>query len=183
MYIAVFLEARFRNAALEIDHHIPLEVGGADVKANLWPQSYDTAPWNAAVKDRIENYIREQVCTAHTITLEQGQKLFKGDWITGLQKISRTTAMTRLSIGRCDRRHLPKRGVQRTLRIPSQRHHNICMDELIEPLRSHSELRGAVILAGKRIRKLNFGRSNDPSLNVLRCVLRREPVGRAALTA
>jgi hypothetical protein len=32
---------------------------------------------------------------------------------------------------------------------------------------SHAELRAAVILAGKRIRKLNFGRFDDPVLKVL----------------
>src|SRR6185503_21043942 len=38
----------------EIDHLISLELGGADVAANLWPQSYHTSPWNAHVKDRLE---------------------------------------------------------------------------------------------------------------------------------
>ena len=40
-------------------------------------------------------------------------------------------------------------------------------------LRSHDELRGALIIAGKRIRKLQFGRRNDdPVLVYLRNVLR-----------
>ena len=38
--------------------------------------------------------------------------------------------------------------------------------------RSHAELRAAVILAGKEIRKLNFGRADSPVLGVLRRVLR-----------
>lgn len=38
--------------------------------------------------------------------------------------------------------------------------------------RSHDELRAAVILAGKHIRKLSFGRRDDPVLEVLRRVLR-----------
>jgi len=38
--------------------------------------------------------------------------------------------------------------------------------------RSHSELRAAVILAGKRIRQLNFGRRDDPVLAILRRALR-----------
>lgn len=38
--------------------------------------------------------------------------------------------------------------------------------------RSHAELRAALILAGKRIRKLNFGRRDDPVLPILRRVLR-----------
>ena len=38
--------------------------------------------------------------------------------------------------------------------------------------RSHAELRAAVILAGKEIRKLIFGRADSPVLAILRRVLR-----------
>ena len=38
--------------------------------------------------------------------------------------------------------------------------------------RSHAELRAAVILAGKEIRKLNFGKADSPVLAMLRRVLR-----------
>ena len=38
-------------------------------------------------------------------------------------------------------------------------------------LRSHHELRAALRLAGKEIRKLNFGRSDTPMLRLLRKVL------------
>jgi hypothetical protein len=38
--------------------------------------------------------------------------------------------------------------------------------------RSHAELRAAVIIAGKEIRKLNFGRVDSPVLVILRRVLR-----------
>ena len=39
-------------------------------------------------------------------------------------------------------------------------------------LRSHDELRAALWVAGKEIRKLNFGRSDTPVLKLLRRVLR-----------
>lgn len=42
--------------------------------------------------------------------------------------------------------------------------------------RSHTELRAAVILAGKQIRKLSFGRRDDPVLPILRRVLREARV-------
>ena len=45
---------------------------------------------------------------------------------------------------------------------------------MTELQRSHAELRAAVILAGKEIRKLNFGRVDSPVLAILRRVL-REP--------
>ena len=38
--------------------------------------------------------------------------------------------------------------------------------------RSHAELRAALMLAGKRIVKLNFGRRDDPVLPILRRVLK-----------
>jgi hypothetical protein len=38
--------------------------------------------------------------------------------------------------------------------------------------RSHAKVRAALILAGKRIRKLSFGRRDDPVLPILRRVLR-----------
>jgi hypothetical protein len=37
---------------------------------------------------------------------------------------------------------------------------------------SHAELRAALILAGKEIRKLNFGKRDTPVLQTLRRVLR-----------
>ena len=43
---------------------------------------------------------------------------------------------------------------------------------MTELQRSHSELRAAVILAGKEIRKVNFGRADSPVLAILRRVLR-----------
>lgn len=38
--------------------------------------------------------------------------------------------------------------------------------------RSHAEVRAALIIAGKRIRKLSFGKRDDPVLTLLRRVLR-----------
>ena len=56
------------------------------------------------------------------------------------------------------------------MREPEGNSHNSGMDEL---LRSHAELRAAPILAGRHIRRLQFGRRNDdPVLRKLREVLR-----------
>jgi hypothetical protein len=46
------------------------------------------------------------------------------------------------------------------------------MPEIRRLTRSHDELRAALILAGKRIRRLNFGRRDDPLLKLLRQALR-----------
>lgn len=49
---------------------------------------------------------------------------------------------------------------------------------------SHAELRAALILAGKEIRKLNFGKSDTPLLRLLRRTLResREVAKREGIT-
>jgi hypothetical protein len=46
-------------------------------------------------------------------------------------------------------------------------------------LRSHDELRAALVIAGKEIRKLNFGRSDTPVLKLLRRVLREARIAKA----
>ena len=46
----------------EVDHLISLELGGSNSIKNLWPESYRTSPWNARVKDRLENRLHELVC-------------------------------------------------------------------------------------------------------------------------
>jgi hypothetical protein len=45
----------------EIDHLIPLELGGSNAPENLWPQRYD-GERNAARKDRLERRLHAMVC-------------------------------------------------------------------------------------------------------------------------
>jgi hypothetical protein len=52
----------------------------ADVVANLWPQSFDTQPWNARMKDALENRLHALVC-AGRLSLEQAQREIAADWI------------------------------------------------------------------------------------------------------
>jgi hypothetical protein len=68
----------------EIDHLVSLELGGADVRENLWPQSYDTEPWNATVKDRLENFLHAEIC-AGRLRLEEAQREIATDWIGAYQ--------------------------------------------------------------------------------------------------
>jgi hypothetical protein len=39
----------------------------------LWPESYWTEPWNAHLKDKLEDRLHELVCSGQ-IPLEQAQK-------------------------------------------------------------------------------------------------------------
>ena len=74
-----------RQGHYEIDHLIPLGIGGADVAANLWPQSYGTTPWNAAVKDQLEDHLHREVC-AGRIPIDRAQQEIAQDWIAAYQK-------------------------------------------------------------------------------------------------
>ena len=69
----------------EVDHLISLELGGADVAANLWPESYDTVPWNAHLKDKLEDRLHALVC-AGKMPLARAQHEIAADWITAYQK-------------------------------------------------------------------------------------------------
>ena len=74
-----------RGGHYEIDHLIPLGLGGADVRENLWPESFDTEPWNAARKNHLEEYLHKKVCTGR-VALEQTQHDISADWIAAHQK-------------------------------------------------------------------------------------------------
>ena len=64
----------------EIDHLVSLELGGSNDITNLWPQSFMTYPWNAHVKDKLENKLHDLVCSGK-ISLDQAQKEIATDWI------------------------------------------------------------------------------------------------------
>ncbi len=69
----------------EIDHLISLELGGSNSLRNLWPQSYITKPWNAHVKDALENRLHQEICSGKT-DLAQAQREISGDWIAAYKK-------------------------------------------------------------------------------------------------
>ena len=65
----------------EVDHLISLELGGSNSIKNLWPESYDTQPWNAHVKDQLENLMHALVCS-HRLPLTTAQQAIAQDWIS-----------------------------------------------------------------------------------------------------
>ncbi len=80
-YGAAYVPGRF-----EIDHLVPLEIGGANVgrdprtgrvaaTANLWPQPRRSA----AIKDRLENRLHHEVC-AGRVGLRKAQLEIARDW-------------------------------------------------------------------------------------------------------
>jgi hypothetical protein len=59
----------------EIDHLVPLCLGGADEAANLWPQNKATS----RKKDRLEAQACREVC-AGRLSLSEAQGWFRADW-------------------------------------------------------------------------------------------------------
>lgn len=75
-----------RNAGFyEIDHLISLSLGGSNDIRNLWPESYDTTPWNAEAKDTLEDRLHKLVCDG-TISLAEAQHAIASDWIAAYKK-------------------------------------------------------------------------------------------------
>jgi hypothetical protein len=71
----------------EIDHLIPLCLGGADDPSNLWPQMRRSIEpeWNAEAKDRLERRLCDRVC-AGQLDLGTAQQEIAEDWIAVYQK-------------------------------------------------------------------------------------------------
>ncbi len=73
----------------EVDHLIPLQLGGSNSMRNLWPQSYLVQPWNAHVKDRLESKLHRLVCSG-ALDLATAQREIASDWIAAYKKYFRT---------------------------------------------------------------------------------------------
>jgi len=69
----------------EIDHLVPLCIGGSNEFKNLWPQHYDKGTWNAHKKDRLEVRMKRLICTGH-LDLKQAQKEMASNWIAAYKK-------------------------------------------------------------------------------------------------
>ena len=78
----------------EIDHLISLELGGSNDPKNLWPESYYTEPFNAHVKDKLEDRMAANVRhelerhghEAATALLKEYQHEISTDWIAAYHK-------------------------------------------------------------------------------------------------
>ena len=67
------------SSAYELDHLIPLELGGCpDCQENLWLEPYGPPP-GARQKDRVENFLHREVCSG-AMPLEDAQKAIASDW-------------------------------------------------------------------------------------------------------
>lgn len=64
----------------QIDYLITPEVGGGNDIKNLWPQSLTSKPWNAHMKDRLENHLHREICQGR-MSPNHAQTLLTLDWI------------------------------------------------------------------------------------------------------
>ena len=88
----VFEKYRIRKPgqrSYEVDYLITPALGGADDIRNLWPQPYASGEWNAHVKDALEDYLHDQVCSGK-LDLETAQRDISTDWIAAYRKYFKT---------------------------------------------------------------------------------------------
>lgn len=70
----------------ELDHFIPLALGGNNDIANLFPQAAEPKP-GFREKDLVENYLHEKVC-AGDIVLVVAQRAINTNWISVYKSLS-----------------------------------------------------------------------------------------------
>jgi hypothetical protein len=84
VYAAYGITQRGRGE-FEVDHLISLQLGGSNSIQNLWPQSYLTQPWNAHVKDALENRLHSEICSGK-LDMKTAQREIATDWIAAYKK-------------------------------------------------------------------------------------------------
>jgi hypothetical protein len=67
------------DALVEIDHLIPLELGGENSLINLWAEPSEPRP-GYHEKDELENRLHKLVC-AGKVQLKDAQRLIAADWV------------------------------------------------------------------------------------------------------
>ena len=67
------------SGSFEVDHLIPLELGGDNAIANLWPEAAEPRP-GFHEKDRVEDYLHERVCSG-AMSLGEAQRLIATNWV------------------------------------------------------------------------------------------------------
>lgn len=74
------------KADYEEDHLIPLGVGGHPKDPrNLWPQPRYSTPYNASVKDALENTLHDLVCSGQ-VPLDTARQAMATDWVAAYRQ-------------------------------------------------------------------------------------------------
>jgi hypothetical protein len=74
----------------ELDHLIPLGIGGADSDANLWPEPRRSIEpqWNAETKDRLEWKLHDLICSGQ-LDVREAQRMMAEDWVEAYGRFTR----------------------------------------------------------------------------------------------
>ena len=62
----------------EIDHWIPLALGGSNELSNLWPQPINFPGYRE--KDYVQLYLHDEICN-HNMSLIDARNIITGDWL------------------------------------------------------------------------------------------------------
>lgn len=84
IYAAYGIGHRFNGSDGEVDHIVPLELGGSNGEANLFPQSAAGA-LGAHEKDQLENRLNELVCRGR-LQLRTAQEAIASDWVAAFRR-------------------------------------------------------------------------------------------------
>jgi hypothetical protein len=72
------------SGSYELDHLIPLELGGDNANANLWPEPASPVP-GFHQKDDLENVLHDMVCSG-AMSLSDAQQEIASDWYVAYRK-------------------------------------------------------------------------------------------------
>ena len=73
------------SGEFEDDHLVPLELGGSNDIANLWPEAASPTP-GFHQKDQVENYLHDQVCSG-AMSLKEAQTEIATNWLAVYQRM------------------------------------------------------------------------------------------------
>lgn len=73
------MAASYYGRAIEIDHLVPLELGGSNAIANIFPEP-GSGPLSYHAKDRLENRLHDLVC-AGTVSLAAARTAIAANWV------------------------------------------------------------------------------------------------------
>jgi hypothetical protein len=74
------------RGSYELDHLIPLELGGANSLDNIWPEAAEPTP-GFHEKDWLENYLHKQVCGGN-LALTTARWLIARDWVSAYRRLA-----------------------------------------------------------------------------------------------
>lgn len=71
-------------SSYNIDHLIPMKLGGSNSIKNLWPQPL-SGEWNYVLKNKLEKQLQKKVCRGE-LELSKAQQEIATDWVSAYKK-------------------------------------------------------------------------------------------------